>query len=275
LSFDHGGFRDDKNRAFLLHKLNIPEATDLANSSRAGRRSTNHFFEARWRQRADRILSKAGFSKLPARANSYREPHFHFDRRFDTLGPKTSLFGYFQSEMYFAPIAGLLPRLFEPRDPLGEIAKTEADRIGSSALPVSIHIRRGDYVEASTVSVHGLLEERYYRRAFELIEARLGRGRFDLFVFSDDLDQAAQVLQFVSSARVNYVKSDPARPWEDMSLMARCRHQIIANSSFSWWGAWLNPSPGKIVIAPRRWFSAAALRERNVCDLYPPDWILV
>jgi hypothetical protein len=60
-----------------------------------------------------------------------------------------------------------------------------------------------------------------------------------------------------------------------MALMARCRHHIIANSSFSWWGAWLNPSDDKIVIAPREWFTPAELRQRNTCDLYPPDWILL
>jgi hypothetical protein len=275
LAFDHGGFRDDKNRSFLLDRLNVPEALDFAHAKQAATSRVDHFAQARWRQRADRVLSRAGLPKLPSPANSYREPHFQFDLRFDTLGPQTFLFGYFQSELYFGSIAGQLPRLFEPRDPLSEIARIEVGRIDSSRMPVSLHIRRGDYMQASTTSVHGLLDQDYYRGALELMEARLGHDRFDLFAFSDDLDQAAQVLRFVTGMRVSYVKSDPARPWEDMTLMARCRHHVIANSSFSWWGAWLNRSPDKIVIAPRNWFTAAALRERNACDLYPPGWILV
>ncbi|MBT2829259.1 alpha-1,2-fucosyltransferase, partial [Staphylococcus coagulans] len=72
-----------------------------------------------------------------------------------------------------------------------------------------------------------------------------------------------------------HVSGDPERPWEDMALMARCRHHVIANSSFSWWGAWLNPSSDKIVIAPRAWFTSAELRARNTCDLYPAGWILL
>jgi hypothetical protein len=276
LALDMGGFRDDKNRSFLLDKLNIPEAaTDSFHSDAGQNGSASHFFWARWRQRADRILSIAGLPQLPAPANSYREPHFQFDRRFLTLGAETSLFGYFQSELYFSSIAQAMPRFFEPRDPLGEVARIAAARIAASALPVSIHIRRGDYTQASTASVHSLLDQNYYRKALEWMEARLGSKLFELFVFSDDLDQASQVLGFVPPERVNYVRSDPERPWEDMALMARCRHQIIANSSFSWWGAWLNRSPQKIVIAPRYWFTPAAMRDRNTCDLYPPSWILV
>jgi hypothetical protein len=276
LVIDRSGFRDPKNRSFLLHKLNVPEATsDFIDVSAHQDRAINHFSRARWRLRADRMLAKAGLRALTAPANSYREPHFHFDRRFETLGPETSLFGYFQSEIYFSSIAEQLPRFFEPRDQFGGVARIAADRIDGNALPVSIHIRRGDYTQASTTSVHGLLGENYYLKAFELMEARLGSHRFDLFVFSDDLDEAKQVLRFIPPVRVNYVQSDIERPWEDMALMARCQHQIIANSSFSWWGAWLNRSPGKIVVAPRHWFAPAALRERNTCDLYPPNWILL
>jgi hypothetical protein len=276
LAMDRSGFRDPKNRSFLLHKLSVPEATsDFVHASATKDGAINHFSRARWRLRADRMLAKAGLRALAVPANSYREPHFHFDQRFETLGPETSLFGFFQSELYFSRIAEQLPHLFEPRDQFGEVAKIAADRIAGSALSVSIHIRRGDYTRASTTSVHGLLDESYYRKALELMEARLGGNRFDLFVFSDDLDEAEQVLHFVSPARVSYVRSDSERPWEDMALMARCQHQIIANSSFSWWGAWLNRSPGKIVIAPRRWFAPAALRERNTCDLYPSAWILL
>ena len=276
LALDKGGFHDDKYRSFLLDNLNIPEATTASchlNPSQTG--SVSLFFWARWRQRADRILSIAGLPQLPAPANSYREPHFQFDRQFETLGAETSLFGYFQSELYFSSIAEALPRVFEPREPLGESARIAADRIGASALPVSIHIRRGDYTQASTASVHSLLDKNYYRKALEWMEARLGSKLFELFVFSDDLEQASQVLGFVPPERVNYVQGDPKRPWEDMALMARCRHQIIANSSFSWWGAWLNRSPQKIVIAPRYWFTPTAMRERNTCDLYPSDWVLL
>ena len=276
LVLDRGGLRGDTNRSFLLDRLKVPEAATASFHSNVTKNgSVNHFSRALWRQRADRLFSIAGLPQLPARENSYREPHFHFDRRFETLGAETSLFGYFQSELYFSSIAGQLMRFFEPRDQLGKSASVAADRIAVSAAPVSIHVRRGDYTQASTGSIHGLLNRDYYRMALACMEARLGTNLFDLFVFSDDLGQASHVLDFVSAARLTYVQSDPDRPWEDMALMARCQHQIIANSSFSWWGAWLNRSPHKIVIAPRSWFTRTAMRERNTCDLYPPGWILV
>jgi hypothetical protein len=100
-------------------------------------------------------------------------------------------------------------------------------------------------------------------------------ARITAFVFSDDPNDAEAVLDFAPRGSLVHVRGDPHRPWEDMALMARCRHHITANSSFSWWGAWLNPSADKIVIAPREWFTPGELRQRNTCDLYPPGWILV
>ena len=110
------------------------------------------FIRSLWRQRIDRVLARAGFPVLRSPANHYREPHFHYDPAFEALGPTVSLFGYFQSELYFGSIAEQLPRLFEPRDPLGDVASTEAAHIGDSRLPVSLHIRRGDYMQAVTAS---------------------------------------------------------------------------------------------------------------------------
>src|SRR5262249_30692563 len=97
----------------------------------------------------------------------------------------------------------------------------------------------------------------------------------DLFVFSDDPATAERELHFVPASRLVHVRGDAGRPWEDMALMARCRHHVIANSSFSWWGAWLNRSPEKIVVAPRAWFTPSDLGKRNPGDLYPSGWILV
>ncbi len=94
-------------------------------------------------------------------------------------------------------------------------------------------------------------------------------------MFSDDPAAAEQVLNFVAASRLTHVRGDPERPWEDMALMARCQHHVIANSSFSWWGAWLSRSPDKIVIAPRNWFAPAELKKVNTADLYPSGWVLV
>jgi hypothetical protein len=135
-------------------------------------------------------------------------------------------------------------------------------------------VRRGDYLNHGTAEFHGILGESYYREAIDRIDVALGEGA-DFFIFSDDPAAAEQVLNFMPRSRLTHVYGDAERPWEDMALMARCRHHVTANSSFSWWGAWLNRSPDKIVVAPRAWFAPAELKKRNTADLYPPGWILV
>jgi hypothetical protein len=272
LGFDLGGFQVDRLRSFLLDRLQVPEAALARDDSLTSAATTDHFFRARRRQRVDRLLALVGLSGLRSPPNTYREPHFHFDPVFETLGPNTEVFGYFQSERYFDSIADEIWRCFEPREPLGMEAQVIADRIAESEMPVSVHVRRGDYVRAATAAVHGLLEEDYYRKALAQIEECIGASP-DLFVFSDDQAAATQILHFVSPSRITYVRGDPNRPWEDMALIARCRHHVTANSSFSWWGAWLNRSPGKIVIAPRSWFTQSGLLTHDTRDLYPSGWI--
>jgi Glycosyl transferase family 11 len=274
LALDLSGFRNYALRPFLLDRLLVPEA-ELARASEAsGEKAPRHFARSLWKQRIDRVLARAGLPKLAAHAGQYREPHFHYDPAFQTLGPKTSLFGYFQSERYFSPIAEILRKHFSPREPLGANSTEMLRRIERSPLATSVHIRRGDYLKPGTAEYHGILGESYYREAIGRIEARLGEAA-EFFVFSDDLAAAEQVLDFVPRPRLTHVRGDPERPWEDMALMARCRHHVIANSSFSWWGAWLNGSPDKIVVAPRAWFAASELKKLNTADLYPPGWILV
>jgi hypothetical protein len=163
---------------------------------------------------------------------------------------------------------------FSPREPLGEAAAAALAQIEEGRLPISVHVRRGDYLNPGTVEYHGILGETYYREALGRLEASVGKEA-KLFVFSDDAAAAEQVLNFVPKSQLVHVRGDPERPWEDMALMARCRHHVIANSSFSWWGAWLNRSPDKIVVAPCAWFAPTELSKRNTGDLYPPGWILV
>lgn len=274
LALDVSGFRNYALRPFLLGRLQVPEVDMEAASGAPAVKATDHFPRSLWRQRMDRLLGLVGLPKLAKTADAYREPHFHFDPAFETLGPQAALFGYFQSERYFASIAERLRNWFAPREPLGGAAAAALARIEGSQLPISVHVRRGDYLKPGTAEFHGILGEPYYREAVGRLEEVIGRDA-ELFVFSDDAGAAEQVLNFVPTSRLIHVRGDPERPWEDMALMARCRHHIIANSSFSWWGAWLNRSPDKIVIAPRAWFAPSELRKQNTSDLYPPGWVLV
>jgi hypothetical protein len=274
LALDLSGFRNYALRSFLLDRLSVSEA-DLASAQLASaEKPTNHFVRSLWKQRIDRVLGRVGLPKLAPSANQYREPHFHYDPAFEGLGPQTSLFGYFQSERYFSSIAESLRSWFCPREPLGDTAAAALKAIAASRLPVSVHVRRGDYLNPGTLEHHGILGKPYYRDALTRLEAEIGQYA-ELFVFSDDAAAAGQVLDFVPKSRLVHVRGDPKLPWEDMALMARCKHHVIANSSFSWWGAWLNRSTDKVVVAPRAWFAPAELSKRNTRDLFPPDWILV
>lgn len=276
LVIDQSAFRKYDLRSFLLDRLAVPEAMPAAEKPPIDLSvRTNNFAAVQRLDRANRLLNRLGVGKLPVPSSVYSEPSFHFDPAFFTLGSSISLYGYFQSEHYFIDIANRLRDSFRPREALGAPAQASADLIARSELPVSVHIRRGDYVKsAETARVHGSMGAAYYRKALSVLQGLLGAS-MTIFVFSDDPVEAEAVLDFVPREQLVHVRGDPDRPWEDMALMARCRHHVIANSSFSWWGAWLNPSPEKVVIAPREWFTPGELRQRNTCDLYPPGWILV
>ena len=212
---------------------------------------------------------------VPRRMNGvYVEPHFHFDQSFFELGgDHIRLEGYFQSPLYFAGCEQLLRERFQPVAGFGATAQAWADRIDATRGSVSLHVRRGDYVNNPNVAaVHASVDQGYYSRAIATLRRMCGE-ELEFFLFSDDAAFVAQA--FAALPRAHVVRSDPARSWEDMFLMARCDHHIIANSSYSWWGAWLNASPEKVVLAPGQWFTRQRLATTNIMDLFPAGWIIL
>jgi hypothetical protein len=203
-----------------------------------------------------------------ARYNVFEERHDGFDRRFLAVSRRVYLDGYWQSERYFQPVAGLIRReltLREPPDAANAALLEEID----AAEAVALHVRRGDYLLEKYVDRFGVLDLDYYRRAIERLAPHLHRPHY--FVFSDDPAWARKNIR--PGAPVTYVDHNSTeRGFEDLRLMARCRHFIVANSTFSWWGAWLGPHPAKQVVAPRRWFVEPAGATR---DRIPPGWIII
>ena len=127
-----------------------------------------------------------------------------------------------------------------------------AEKIAQPKKSVALHVRRGDYVtNKSTNSFHGTCTVEYYQKAVDELTKRI--GSISLFMFSDDIEWVRQNLKF--PIPTTYVEHADMPDYERMILMSHCEHNIIANSSFSWWGAWLNQNPEKIVIAPERWFN--------------------
>jgi len=140
------------------------------------------------------------------------------------------------------------------------------EAIAASRCPVSVHIRRGDYALANEMLV---LPLSYYEQACKLMLDEFEGVEF--FVFSDDIEFARKFLPAEGPRRfVSHNNGWSA--YQDLRLMAACRHHIIANSSFSWWGAWMNPDPGKVVIAPKYWWNKP---ESYYPELFPAGWRLV
>lgn len=182
-------------------------------------------------------------------------------------GDGTYLNGYWQSEWYFASIADRIRREFRLREPLSEDSAGVLERIRAQPLSVSLHVRRGDYVsDANTFHYHGFPGEEYTRAAMTAMRDELGPVRF--FAFSDDPAWLNDVFGEDPDVEILAFNGD-ARDHEDMMLMSACSHHVIANSSFSWWAAWLDDRPGKKVIAPRAWFRDPALETESII---PEGW---
>ncbi len=194
------------------------------------------------------------------------EPHFQYWAGIQDIPPSTYLIGYWQSEKYFQESADIIRADFAFKLPLS-IKNAELVQQISQVNAVSLHVRRGDYVHNPvTLAIHGLCTLNYYQAAIQSIVESVPQPHF--FIFSDDIAwvKANLKMDFPS----HYITHNQgAESYNDMRLMSLCQHHIIANSSFSWWGAWLNPSPNKIVIAPKQWFAD----DKNISDLLPPNWV--
>lgn len=198
-----------------------------------------------------------------------RERSFEYDAEAMNAPSECSLQGYWQSPRYFAAIESSIRSELTVRDPLRGENKAAADRITGS-LAVSLHVRRGDYSSNPVTNrYHGTCGPEYYQAAEKLLREKV--GGLNLFVFSDEPDWAEANLRFASPVTV-FRHNGPEQDYEDLRLMTLCRHHIIANSTFSWWGAWLCPQPDKIVIAPKNWFRDARHRTD---DLIPAGWIRI
>ena len=140
----------------------------------------------------------------------------------------------------------------------------------SSESSISIHIRRGDYISDSVVNnILGVISDEYYKKAINLIMERINKPKF--YIFSDDISWVKQ--NFYPEMEKHIIDLNlPNRDVYELWLMSQCKHNIIANSSFSWWGAWLGNYPEKIVIAPEIW-SKRPLRELS--KIIPSSWVKV
>ena len=194
------------------------------------------------------------------------EPNFAYWPEILETTSNSYLTGNWQSEKYFVDIESILRKDFSFRqDAQGLNAHLENQMRDENS--VSLHIRRGDYVTNShTNAVHGVCSPEYYKKAIAHVSLKVENPSF--YIFSDDM--AWVKANFVLPFRHTYVEHNVgAESYNDMRLMSLCRHHVIANSSFSWWGAWLNQRTEKLVIAPKHWFA----ENQDVSDLFCPNWV--
>lgn len=194
-----------------------------------------------------------------------RKTNIFFDAQVLTWIGDIYLDGYWQSPLYFEEIRNILLQELTLAEPLSQAAAMYAKQIKDSHS-VSLHVRRGDYINNPRVQKEfGLCTGDYYEKAIAHITAHVTNPTY--FVFSDDIKWVRNNL--LLGEQVVYVKDQNLTDTEELFLMSLCKHNIIANSSFSWWGAWLNQNNAKIVIAPTPWFN------EQPCDknLIPDSWI--
>jgi hypothetical protein len=214
------------------------------------------------------ILKLRFFLKYKPKSLMYNDKLYYDDTVFKVN--RKYLSGTWQSEKYFKQIETKLHDAFSFKN-IDFENQSIANEI-KSVNSISLHIRQGDYVNNS---LHGgICTEEYYLKAINRLVHEMGNEKsLEFYVFSDDKKFA---IQFISKLNIKAKIIDfniGRDSYKDMYLMSQCKHNIIANSSFSWWGAWLNICPGKIVIAPKRWFGG--VDNYNYKDIVPETWIKI
>ena len=196
----------------------------------------------------------------------YNEKSFNY-QIIPNINGNVELFGYFQSEKYFINNHEIR-NLFSYPNNMKRDLLIKFNNIYNINLLMddvcSIHVRRGDYVKIQ--NHHPIQSIEYYISAMNLFD-----NNQNFLIFSDDIGWCKN--NFLNLKK-NIIFVENSLDYEDLLYMSMCSHNIIANSTFSWWGAWLNQNENKVVVAPKKWFGSA-LSSHNICDLYCKDWIII
>ena len=257
LKLDIGGYKNQTGitpRKYMLSIYNVQES--FATEREINKLKKNNIIQ--------RILKK--IYPVSTKKSYIREKDHNFDLDILKINDNSYLEGYWGSEKYFKDIEEIIRNEFTFKNKPDPTNQKMISRI-NNCNSVSIHVRRGDYVkDEKTNKYHGVCNLRYYLKSVAFIAKKIIKPQF--FIFSDDPLWTKQNLHLKFPSI--YVDHNVGRKgYEDMRLMSKCKHNIIANSSFSWWGAWLNNNKNKIVIAPKKWFNDKTIDTR---DLIPKDW---
>lgn len=260
LKLDLSWFKDQPERPYSLNHFTINET--IATSDEIAQLKKNEMNPLKL------IVVKFNeFGKPYYHRKHIQEKSLDFDRNILQISGSAYLDGYWQSEKYFKDIENIIRKEFTVISPPDSVNTNYAQMIQSSNA-VAIHVRRGDYISnPSANQFHGTCSLEYYSRSIDQIMSNIKNPHF--FVFSDEPKWTQDNLK-IDAPTTYVVHNPPDKNYEDLRLMSLCSHFIIANSSFSWWGAWLSKNKSKIVIAPSKWFQGT---KYNDADLLPENWI--
>jgi hypothetical protein len=206
-------------------------------------------------------------------SNLIREKPIFLDKSILSISSNNILSGYWQNECYFKDSSDIIKNDFTFKTLIDNSNNNIASEI-EEYNSVSIHIRGRDYInKASTRKIHNTCDKDYYYRAINYMLTKIKNPIF--YIFSDDPEWAHKLLDNIP-APYKFVEctSWNIKSHEDMRLMSMCKHNIIANSSFSWWAAWLNNNNNKLVIAPSKWFAISKMNNQAK-DLVPKSWMKI
>jgi len=261
LKLDISGFEKDPLRNYALGVFNIQE--HFAKCDEVIALKT----DKRWK--FIRIAERVFPSFVIPQPTYIKERQRHFDKRVLSLSDNIYLDGYWQSEKYFLDISDIILKEFTVKSSQTDKNK-ELAKLITSCNAVSIHIRRADYVSSPSANkILGTLDLNYYKRCVNQLNKILNKPHF--FIFSDQPEWIRDNLKLPYPIRI-IAHNGREKYYEDLRLMCQCRHHIIANSTFSWWGAWLNPRSDKIVFAPKYWCVDKNFEPK---DLIPDVWVRI
>lgn len=257
LKLDLSWFQKQILRTYQLDGLNI--SADIASSEEIA--SMTHPRLSGWMGRMEQAFQQH---------RVVREKTLSFDPFIVQRTPRNAyLIGYWQSEKYFLDIANELRQELTYRSPPNRVNE-DIMQLTLDTNSISLHVRRGDYISnPETSRILGFSGVDYYQKCIQMLASEVTDPHF--FVFSDDMEWVKSNLTI--NYPVLYIDHNPVNhESEDFRIMKTCKHHIIANSSFSWWAAWLASYPQKRVLAPRRWFNDESIDSQ---DLVPASWIRI
>ena len=258
IKLEVSGFNSYNQRHYALDLFNVKENSEL--------KPKYDFLINKINSKHNSLLSKVS-SKLLRELLRFTKFYFQererfvFDQNVFNIKTNTFFYGYWQNEKYFKKYRKELLEIFKLKD-IHSQTQEYLQKITESES-VSLHVRREDYIN----SIHDTCDVEYYKKA--VLEILKTNKKAHFFIFSDDMHWVKNNLDFIDNKTLVVLESE-IPDHEEIYLMSKCEFNIIANSSFSWWGAWLNQNPDKKVIAPKKWIKSSTL---NTSDLIPASWV--